>query len=295
MVKKRNAITLFITLAVIVALLALVGIVFGYLSKARAKAQDKAALIQANVIYADASNTLAKYLGKKPSNGILKQIYSIPVAIKESKGSFNMMLACAPSHAAVPIVWLKEPTAKSQDKFSVASILFDKIALEANIKDPQYLLKLIQDAIASKQQIKFGVESRLQRRENFLSYSNFLAILNEYNLQKGDANVYKARWRDFYSFGEGYEKIDSNYLSADLVSYLFDIDKQIVQEGFTDNNLKKFLYDNGADMELFNSKVFSKGVVVAMRCTINYAFGKGYYSFDFDYTKGKVHGFEFQK
>ncbi len=295
MVKKRKAITLFITLAVIVALLALVGIVFGYLSKARKEAQDKAALIQANIIYADASNTLAKYLGKKPSNGILKQIYSIPVAIKEQKGSFNMMLACAPSHAAVPITWLKEPTAKRQDKFSVASILFDKIALDANIKDPQYLLKLIQDSISSNYKVDFGVESRLKRRGNYLNYSNFLAILNEYNLQKGDANVYNAKWQEFFSFGEEYNEIDSNYLSANLVSYLFDIDKQIVQEGFTDNNLKRFLEENGADMELFNSKVFSKGVVVAMKCTINYAFGKGSYSFDFEYTRGRVHGFEFYK
>jgi len=293
MVKKRKAITLFITLAVIVALIALVGIVFGYLSDARKKAQDKAALIQANIIYADASNALKKYLGKKPSNGILKQIYSIPIAINEEKGNFNMMLACAPSHAAIPIIWLQEPTEKTQDNFNVASMIFNKIALEADIKDPQYLLQLIQYYISSKNKIDFNIESRLEKRLNYLSYSEFLSILNEYNLQKDDANVYKAKWKSFFAFGENYKQIDSNYLSADLVSYIFDIDKQIVQEGFTDNNLKKFLYDNGADMEFFNSKVFSKGVVVAMRCTINYTYGNGNYSFEFDYTQGKVHGFKF--
>ena len=295
MVKNRSAITLFITLAVIVALLALVGIVFGYLNKARKDANDKAALIQANLIYTDASDTLKKYLGKKPSNGVLKQIYAIPLALSEKKGSFNMMLACVPSHAAVPITWLQEPTSKRQDEFSIASMLFDKIALNADIKDPQYLLQLIQEYLASKSQIEFGVESRLNRRDGYLSYKNFLSILNEYALQKDDFSVYNAKWDDYFAFGKEFKEIDSNYLSSNLVSDIFDIDKQIVQEGFTDNNLKRFLYENGGDMEFFNSKIFAKGVVVAMKCSINYAFGAGSYSLSFNYTKGRVHGFEFNK
>jgi len=295
MVKKRSAITLFITLAVIVALLALVGIVFSYLSQARAKAQDKAALIQANILYADASDTLVKFLGKKPSNGTLKRIYSVPLAVKESKGDFNMMIACAPSHAAIPIVWLKEPTSKTQDEFNVASVVYDDIVLHADIKDPQFLLSLIQDRLSSKNRIIFGREGRLKQDSNYLSRESFNKILVEYQLQKGDSNVFKAKWDAFFAFGQGYKAIDSNYLSSKAVSVLFDIDEQIVNEGFTDNNLKKFLYENGADMQFFNSKVFAKGVVSAMKCSVNYKFGKGAYGFSFNYTNGKVHGFEFTK
>ena len=295
MVKKRSAITLFITLAVIVALLALVGIVFSYLSVARAKAQDKAALIQANILYADASDTLVRFLGKKPSNGTLKRIYSVPLMVKEKKGDFNMMIACAPSHAAVPIVWLKEPTSKTQDEFNVASVLFDDIALKADIKDPQFLLGLIQEHLSSKNNFVFGRKGRLKQDTNYLSRASFNKILVEYQLQKGDSNVFKAKWNSFFAFGQGYKAIDSNYLSSKAVSTLFDIDVQIVDEGFTDNNLKKFLNENGADMEFFNSKVFAKKVVTAMKCSVNYSFGKGSYSFNFDYTDGKVHGFEFIK
>jgi hypothetical protein len=294
MVKNRPAITLFITLAVIVAMLALVAIVFGYLSEARTKAQDKAALIQGNVIYADAVDTLKRFIGKKPSTNILKNIYNIPLTVAEEKGSFNMLIACSPSHAAIPITWFSQKGgAKSRDRLNLASRVFEAITTQARIKEPETLLNLITESVDSKQNIEFAQKSRLEKKSKFLSYSGFQKILIEYRLQTDDSKVYKIPWNLYFSFGENYNAIDGNFMSSKLISTIFDIDEQIVQEDFKSGELKSFLLNNGADMALYNSSLFIKKPDAAMKCSTSYTFSKGSYSFSFKYNNGKVDNFEF--
>ena len=296
MVKTRPAITLFITLAVIVAMLALVAIVFGYLSDARQKAQDKAALIQANVIYADAVDTVKRFVGKKPSTSILKNIYTIPLTVSQENGNFNMLIACAPSHAAIPITWFSQKGgAKEQDRFNLASFVLQEIATQARLKEPERLQDLISNAIDSKQTIAFGKEGRLDNAKKYLSYSGFKKILNEYRLQTQDDKVYKINWNLYFSFGQDYKSVDGNFMSSKLVSIIFSIDEQIVQEDFKSGELKSFLLNNGADMALYNSPLFAKEADAAMKCSANYSFAKGSYSFSFKYNNGKVDSFEFNQ
>jgi hypothetical protein len=294
MVKKRPAITLFITLAVIVAMLSLVGIVFGYLSKARIKAEDKAALIESNLIYADASNAVSKFVGKKPSVSTLKNIYQIPLTVNEQKGPFRLLVACSPARAAIPISWLREDGgAKREQMYSLASMVLDEIALKNNIKDINRLKAMLSEAIANKFSINFGEAARLKRAKDYFGWIDFKKVLDDYYLKEGDGSVYKPNWRYFFSFGKEYQSIDGNFLSAKLISIIFNIDEQIVKEDFKSGYLKKFILENGLDLELYNSKIFAKGAVVALTCNANYSFGKGSYAFKFNYTDGKVEGFEF--
>lgn len=294
MVKKRPAITLFITLAVIVALLALVGIVFSYLSEARAKAQDKSALIEANLIYADVSNAVSRYVGKKPTIGTLKNIYNIPITIKESKGPFSLLAACTAARAAVPITWLAtNGGSKMQSRYNIASAIIEDIGVQSRLKDTERLKSMISDALNSKYIYNFGKEGRLKRRKDYLSWIEFKKILDDYYLKEDDKNIYKVAWKSYFAFGQGYKEIDGNFLSAKLISIIFGIDEKIVEEDFKSGHLKQFLYDNGADMELYKSDIFAKKAVAAMECSANYTFGKGSYSLKFRYINGKVEGFEF--
>jgi hypothetical protein len=294
MVKKRPAITLFITLAVIVAMLSLIGIVFGYLSEAKTKARDKSALIESNLIYADAVETLKSFLGKKPTKNTLKNIYDIPLAVNETKGSFSMMVACTPACAAVPITWLNRKKELSEaSQFAQAANVFEALTTKANIKDAQLLLNLISQALEKETQVLFGVEARLKHKTNYLSYTQFKSILTEYRLQTGDESVYNINWQSYFAFGEECKAIDGDFLSAELISVLFGIDEQIVQEDFQSGHLREFLQTNGADMDIYNSKAFAKKPLVAMKCTISYTFAGGNYSFNFKYTDGKVDSFEF--
>jgi len=294
MVKNRKAITLFITLAIIVALLSLVAVVFSYLSEARLKAQDKSALIEATVIYADAKEVLSRLLGKNPTKGRLKNIYDIPLSVAQKKGDFRMLIACSPTHAAIPITWFSQKGgAQNQDRYNLANMVFDDVVLKYDLKDPQKLKDLISQAIDSDYKIEFGVEGRLKNSKNYLSYNAFKNILNSYALQEDDSKVFKIAWENYFSFGEGYKAIDGDFLSSALVSKIFNIDEAIVKEDFKSGELKAFLRENGGDMELYNSKLFAKDPVVAMRCSINYTFGKSSYNMSFKYTNGKVDSFEF--
>ena len=296
MVKMRPAITLFITLAIVVALLSLVGITFSYLSEARAKAESKAALIESDLIYADASNAVSKFVGKKPSVGTLKNIYKIPITVSETKGSFRLLVACSPARAAIPISWLSQSGgAKREQMYNLASSVFDEIALKNNFRDVGRLKGMLSDAIMSKLSISFGKEGRLKRAKNYFGWSDFKSVLDEYYLQVQDDKVYKPNWNYYFSFGREYEAIDGNFLSSKLIATIFNIDEQIVEEDFKSGHLRKFVYDNGLDEELYNSKLFAKGAVVALTCNANYSFGKGSYAFKFNYINGKVEGFEFIK
>ncbi len=292
--KNRPAITLFITLAIIAAMLALIGITFGYLAEARLKAEDKAALIEANLIYADASNAVSKFVGKNPSVGRLKNIYKLPLTVSEKKGPFTMLIACTPAQSAVPISWLNDRGgAKSEERLSLATLVFDNLALKYRFKDSNRLKRMISDALNSKQSLNFNEESRLKRAKGYFSELEFKKILDSYSIEESDKEVYRANWGNFFSFGKEYSSIDGNFLSSKLISIIFSIDEQIINEDFKSGNLESFLNENGADMEIYNSKLFAKGAVNSLSCSVNYSFGKGSYSFKFNYIKGKVEGFEF--
>ncbi len=293
--KMRPAITLFITLAVVVAMLSIVAITFGYLSKARQKAEDKSALIEANLIYADASNAVSKFVGKKPSVGRLKNIYDIPLTVAESKGPFRMLVACVPARAAIPISWLStKGGAKREAKLNLATLVYDDIALKYRFRAPEKLKEMLSEAINSKQTLNFNEASRLKRAKSYFGLIDFKKVLTNYFLQERDDRVFKPNWNNYFSFGKEYNQIDGEFLSSKLISAIFSIDEQIVEEDFKSGHLKEFLYNNGADMELFEkSKLFAKGAVDALSCSVNYSFGKGSYAFKFNYISGKVEGFEF--
>lgn len=290
----RPAITLFITLAVIAAMLALVGVVFGYLDKARTKAEDKAALIEANLLYADVVAAVDKFVGKKPTVGRLKNIYNIPLVVREKKGPFNVMAACAPAHALVPITWFaSKGGAKRQANRSMANLVFDAIVVRQRLKNSTLLKEMLVKALDTTQIINFGTEGRLSRAKGYFGYGDFKKVIDEYAVKKGDNKVYDIDWKRYFAFGRDFKAIDGNFLSAKLIAIIFGIDEQIVSEDFKSGNLKAFLTANGADIDLYNTALFAKGAVAAMRCSVNYSFGKGSYAFDFDYINGKVEGFEF--
>ena len=292
--KMRPAITLFITLAVIAAMLALMGVIFSYLEQARSKAEDKVALIEANLLYADVVKAVDKYVGKKPSVGTLKNIYNIPIAVHEKRGPFSILAACTPAHAAVPITWLStKGGAKRERQNTLANVVFDDIALHSRLKDANRLKDMLVTAIDSKEIINFGERGRLKRQENYFGWSDFRKVLDSYAIKEDDNRVYKINWNYYFAFGREYKAIDGNFLSSKLISIIFGIDEQIVNEDFKSGELKAFLEENGADMELYKTPLFAKGPVVAMQCSVNYSFGKGSYSFRFNYIDGKVEDFEF--
>ncbi len=307
MVKMRRGVTLFITLSIIAAMLALLGVVFNYLETARSEAEVKASLIQGNLLYADAKSAIRRLLGKTPKNSTYKTFYTTPLAIAAQDGEFGAMIRCAPVADRPNIAWLgMDGDRNRQYHFEVAEKIYEAITDKANLRNPSGLHEMILDALKRKKLARFNILSNINKKKGTISLREFQSILDAYRYESDDDKVYTIPWQTYFAFGEDMGKIDSNFIRPEVLAEIFDIDLRLVQgdDGFAmGDSLKDFLEENGLDMTLYDWKHTSKNTVYelfakkhpvdAMECSINYAFREGQYAFRFGYINKRVVDFEF--
>jgi len=303
MVKKmRSGVTLFITLSIIAAMLAMLGVVFKYLETARAEAQVKASLIQANLLFADIRGPLRRLLGKTPKTSTYKTFYTTPLAIATQNGEFGTMITCSPIADRPNIRWLAyDGDAAHQAHFEIAEKIFDKITDDAHLQNPSDLHQRIVDALKRKRLMRFNILSNINKKEGTISLREFQSILDAYRYDSDDAKVYSVPWQTYFAFGENLDRLDSSFIRPEVLSVVFDIDLRLIQgqDGFKmGDDLGKFLEENGLDMTEYNLKppreVFAKKKPIdAMQCNVNYSFHDGQSAFRFDYIKKRVVNFAF--
>jgi hypothetical protein len=298
----RRGVTLFITLATIASMLALIGIVFKYLETARSQAEIKASLIQGNLLYSDIRTSIRRLLGKTPKNNTYKTFYTTPLAISSENGEFGAMVHCSPLADRPNIAWLGyDGNRKRQNHFEIAEKIYDMLVSSANLRNPSGLHDMIVEALKRKKIIQFNILSNINKKKGTISLREFQSILDSYRYEEDDNKVYSISWQTYFAFGTDMGKLDSNFIRPEVLSTVFDIDMQLIQDenGFAmGDSLKKFLDENGLDLSLYRLKppkeVFAKKAPVdAMQCAINYSFREGQYGFHFDYINKKVENFEF--
>jgi hypothetical protein len=306
----RSGVTLFITLSIIAAMLALLGVVFKYLETARSEAEIKASLIQANVLYADARSAIRRLLGKTPKNSTYTTFYTTPLAIASQTGEFSAMIHCSPLADRPNIAWLGfDGDPNHQRHFDVAEKIYDALVNRANLRNPANLHRKITDALRQQKEMRFNILSNINKKKGTITLHEFQTILDAYRYESDDDKVYSIPWQTYFAFGNDMKKVDSNFIRPEVLALVFDIDLRLVQgqDGFEmGDSLKKFLEENGLDTSLYdwqwkprkNSndviEVFAKKHPVdAMVCTVHYGFRDGQYAFRFDYINKKVVNFEF--
>ncbi len=298
----RRGVTLFITLAIIAAMLGLLGIVFKYLETAREEAEIKASLIQGNILYADVRSAIRRLLGKKLKTSTYKTFYTTPLAIASQNGEFGAMVHCSPLAGKPNIAWLGyDGDRKHQSHFEIAEKIYDMLISKANLKNPAALHDKIVDALKQKKLKRFNILSNINKKKGTISLREFRSILDSYRYEEDDDKVYSIAWQTYFAFGTDMERIDSDFIAPEVLAEIFDIDLRLVQgeDGFAmGDSLKRFLDENGLDTTIYEQKppkeVFAKKHPVdAMRCSVNYGFREGQYGFGFDYIDKKVENFEF--
>jgi len=288
---SRRGFALMITLSVLSVVIALTMVLLSYFNEVKKDADTTKALIQANVYYADILSQFDKFKNKKT---LFNQLYRLPVFLRSPKGRFKLMLRCKPIANGVNINWLAfEHDTKRQALFQEAQTLFDTLAQQYNLEDADRLLEMILLEIGINKKFLTREQSRLRQKYGIISVKQFLEIIERYQLEADDLKVGLIPWRKYFSFSGKSEKIDAEYSSAELISYLFDIDLLSVREwmGAIDKtSLKSFVQNNGAD---YNAK---KGLLAAgtflgeSSCEIRYGDG---YRFTFNYIEGAAKHFEF--
>jgi len=296
----RKGIVLFITLSVIVAMLALVGVIFSYLDKSKKNASETAALIQANLFYHD-SNQAVKGLLQKASKDkemkdtVLSTLYLAPITIQPEEGDIFVTIECSPLNKAVNINWLGyEDNASMQLHFVTVHRVFSRLVEEYDISNATLLLEKITEAIKAEGSVVSENPTRLMQKKGIISLQQLQKIVRDYQFETDDPKIDAIAWEKFFSFDKESTLMDANYLSAELIAILFDLElESVTEEWFEGDELKSLIASVGADASLYNKNLYSEVLTERMHCNVTYSYQDEIYSFGFDYLEEKAEKFEF--
>ena len=288
---NREGFALMITLSVLAVVIALTMVLLSYFKEVKKDADHTQALIQANLFYTDIVKQFSKFKEKKE---LFDQLYLFPIALSAAEGRFSMTLSCEPLAKGLNINWLAlEKDLKHQTHFQEAQNLFDFLAQEHNIEDPARLREMLLLEMGDKHKTIVKKQSRLRQKEGIISYQQFEKIISEYQLEIDDLNVDKIAWQKYFSFLIRADKIDAQYSTAELLSFLFDIDLESVRDWTSSAekaSLKDFVNNNGGTYDEKKVLLAEETFLDLSHCEVHY--GQGY-RFAFDYIEGEAKHFEF--
>jgi len=289
--RGREGFALIITLSVLSVVIALTIVLLSYFTKVKEDAQTTEALIQADIYYADILSQLKNF---KDPKSIFKQLYRFPVSLRTPDGRFNLTLRCRPLAAGINVNWLAMENVKGkQQHFQEAQILFETLAQQYELEDADRLLEMILEEIGLGKKYVEESQSRLIQKHGIISYQQFSEIIKRYEMEVDDLKVGRVPWRKYFSFSNHADKIDAEYSSAELISYLFDIDLRTVREWLASldkSSLQSFVNANGGNYNKKKNLLAGGTFLEESRCSVSYGAG---YRFTFDYIRGEAKYFEF--
>lgn len=299
--RMRKGVVLFITLSVIAAMLVLVGAIFAYLEKSRDNASYTSAVIQADLIFRDSKDVIAVLLkkgskDKEIKKTILDTLYLAPVTIQaEEDDEMFITLDCQPLDKGININWLGlENNSSAQLFYGTAQSVFDRLVEIYNIQDAALLLSRIRYAIDGEDNSGVQAQGRLEQKKGIIKLLQIQNIARAYRFEADDDAVENIAWDKYFSFDMQSMVVDGNYLTAELIALLFDMELETVEEEwFEGDDLKAFVSTNGGDMSQYNTKLFASEMIERMGCHISYGYQGNVYALGFDYLEGKAEKFEF--
>jgi hypothetical protein len=294
----RKGIVLFITLSIIIAMLGLVGVIFTYLDKAKKNTSYTSAMIQSNLFFGDTNRAIKVILKRVGNNRDKKKIvadslYLAPLTLQPEDSDTFVTVECKPLDAGININWLGyEDNQSMQPQYDMAQMLFDKMVDEYSIEDATMLLDKIIEAI--KQDREIESKSRLRDKRGINSIEQFNNIVRDYQFEADDKKIEFIDWELFFSFDFDSVVVDGDYISANLVAMLFDMDYDVIKdEWFMGDDLEKFISKHNGDKSNYNKKIFTKDIIERLSCKVTYSYQNSIYAFGFDYLDEGAKRFEF--
>ena len=294
-VAQKKGFALILTLSALAAIIALSGVLVSYLDVARKEAAVSKALIQANLYYADI-NTVFK--GFKDRKTLYSVLYLSPVPLLSEDGRFSVMIACKPLANAVNINWLAYANDQNMSlQYTAAEKVFDVIAQEYDLEDAVKLHEMLLEEMQGKKGLVFKEQSRLRQKNGIISFKQFAAILDRYQLEADDGKIGLIPWKHFFVFHTASNDpeenlIDGNYMPAELLAVLLEVDIASVKEEWIPGSidLASFSQKMGTSYE---KKLFSNDFLARSRCEIQYEYEGERYAFIFEDIEGEIKNFGF--
>lgn len=292
--KHKKGFALIITLSVLSVVIALTVVLLSYFNEVKEDADATKALIQADIYYADILSQLNRLGNNKKS--FFQKIYRLPVSLVSPDKRFKLMMRCSPLSKGVNINWLAlERTEGKQHLYQVSQRLFDTLAEQYNFEDADRLLEMLLLEIGGKKKYVKLTQSRLLQKNGIISYQQFSDIIQRYEIEADDLKVAKVPWKRYFSFSSKSEKIDAEYSSAELISFLFGIELRDVREwksAIVKTSLKNFVEEYEGNYNEKKNLLAGSASAGDSRCSVTYGTG---YKFTFDYIAGESKYFEFYK
>ena len=293
-VSHRDGFALIVTLSALAVIISLAAVLVSYIDEARRDASASKALIQGNLYYSDIKKT---FNSVKKRETLYSVLYMSPIPLASEDGRFSVSIDCKPLARAVNINWLAYSNSQAMtQQYSSAQKVFEYIVVNYGIKEAGKLEELLLKEMGTNVHYIEKQQSRLRQKNGIISSQQFEAILATYQIEADDENVALIPWEKFFVFTKVLKNpkenlIDGDYISSDLISALFDIDKASADEEWMEGeNLKEFLKSMGAQ---FNPKLFSKKFLNRTQCDASYSFENEIYRFRFLDIEGEVKNFEF--
>jgi len=298
--KMRKGVVLFITLSVIAAMLAMIGVIYSYLSRSKDNAAYTAALIESNLLFRDSQDAISKILDKTKDDkdmrkGVLDMLYLAPLTLQADGSDEYATLSCRPLNSGIDINWLGlEDNTTAQPLYQLALSTFDTIVDKYEISNGSLLLSQLIAHIKSSDDLREEYQGRLEQKKGIIELSQLKSIIREYRFKSGDMGRDEIPWGDYFSFDIEATTIDANYISAELLSLIFDIEfSSVSDDWFMGGDLKQFVIDNGGDVSKYNKKIFKKEPKDSMSCRVIYGYQDSSYAFEFKYLEGRAVEFDF--
>jgi len=294
-VASRKGFALLLTLSILAIVIGLSSTLVSYMSTARNSATSTRALIQGNIFYADIQAVLKKFQSQKET--LYKILYKTPVPFEMDNNRLSIMLKCEPLANSVNINWIAYGNdSKFDAQYQAAQKVFEYLAQRYNLVN----INLLEEQIIAR--IKNQDESddfsdRLKSKKFILSYKDFEKILFEYSQEENDKNIIKIPWNKYFVYNmvdkdPKNNLIDGNYMSAELISVLFDMEIDIIREEWEigETKLGDLLNNNGIG---FNKNLFEQKFYARTKCEVYYDYMDHRFKFTFNDIDNEVKNFEF--
>jgi hypothetical protein len=294
-VAYKKGFALILTLSALTVIIALTAVLISYLDEARKDASTSKAIIQGNLYYADIKKIFKGFKKKKTLYSVL---YLSPIPLISDNGRFSVIVDCKPMASGVNINWLAFAyDEKMSLQYNAVQKVFESIVQTYDLEDASRLEEMLLEEIGGKNKVFVREQSRLRQKNGIISLRQFTDILDRYQRESDDSNIGQVPWEKFFVFTEISKDpeenlIDGNYLSAELISVLFDIDYETVKEEWITGSvdLKTFIQNLGGTI---NQKLYVKEFLDQSQCEIQYDYEGERFAFSFEDREGEVKHFEF--
>jgi len=286
----RKGFALIITLSALAVIIALTGVLISYLDEARKDSITTKAMIQGNLYYADIKKIFTKFKKRKT---LYSTLYLSAVPFVSPDGRFSVIVNCTPLANGININWLGMGNRDGMSEHvSMAQNIFEFIVQEYNLEDGTRLEEMILEDTGAKNRFLQREQSRLLQKNGIISFKQFKQVLERYQYEADDPKISEVDWKKFFFFSKNIDLVDGNYLSAEVISLLFDIDIETVKDGWVEGEtkLKDFVQKNGG---VYTPKLYTEEFLEEVKCDIQYTYRDERYAFTFIDSQGEVKDFEF--